>query len=69
MYTIKQTSAATAASTGRLLRVQRRTLADLWLRGCTVRIQNFGDRDHRPHSEKDIKNQVCGSGMRGVALC
>lgn len=40
------------------MRVVRRSLADLWLRGCTVRIQNFGDREHRAHSEKDIRQQI-----------
>lgn len=69
VYTIKATSAQTAATSGRLLRVVRRTLADLWQRGCTVRIQNFGDREHRPHSEKDIRNQVrAGSGGRSFGF-
>ena len=40
------------------LRVIKKTLAELWHLGCTVRINNFGDKEKVPHSEKDIKNQV-----------
>lgn len=35
------------------------TLADVWKQGCIIRINNFGDKEKAPHSEKDIKNQVC----------
>lgn len=44
--------------TERRLRVIKKTLGDLWNQGCIVRINNFGDKEKPPHSEKDIKNQV-----------
>lgn len=39
-------------------KVFKLTLADVWKQGCIIRINNFGDKEKQPHSEKDIKNQV-----------
>lgn len=51
IYTLKITS-------DRRCKVVKMTLADVWKQGCIIRINNFGDKDKAPHSEKDIKNQV-----------
>lgn len=51
IYTMKMTS-------DRRCKVIKLTLADVWNQGCIIRINNFGDKDKAPHSEKDIKNQV-----------
>lgn len=51
IYTLKITS-------DRRCKVVKMTLADVWKHGCIIRINNFGDKDKTPHSEKDIKNQV-----------
>lgn len=42
----------------RRCKVIKLTLADVWKQGCIIRINNFGDKEKAPHSEKDIKNQV-----------
>lgn len=39
-------------------KVVKWTLADVWKQGFIIRINNFGDKEKSPHSEKDIKNQV-----------
>lgn len=54
IYTLKIT-------TDRRCKVIKLTLADVWKQGCIIRINNFGDKDKTPHSEKDIKNQVRNS--------
>lgn len=51
IYTLKMTS-------DRRCKVIKFTLADVWKQGCIIRINNFGDKEKTPHSEKDIKNQV-----------
>lgn len=51
IYTMKFTS-------DRRCKVIKLTLADVWKQGCIIRINNFGDKEKAPHSEKDIKNQV-----------
>lgn len=52
IYTLK-------ISSDRRCKVIKLTLADVWKQGCIIRINNFGDKEKAPHSEKDIKNQVC----------
>ena len=52
IYTLKTTP-------DRRIKVTKLTLADVWKQGCIIRINNFGDKEKTPHSEKDIKNQVC----------
>lgn len=52
IYTLK-------ISSDRRCKVIKMTLADVWKQGCIIRINNFGDKEKAPHSEKDIKNQVC----------
>lgn len=40
------------------LKFIKMTLTDIWNQGCCIKINNFGDKEKPPHSEKDIKNQV-----------
>lgn len=51
IFTLKTTS------DGRC-KVTKMTLADIWKQGFIIRINNFGDKEKTPHSEKDIKSQV-----------
>lgn len=51
IYTLK-------TSSDRRFKVTKFTLADIWKQGFIIRINNFGDKEKSPHSEKDIKNQV-----------
>lgn len=39
-------------------KVTKYTLADIWKQGFIIRINNFGDKEKSPHTEKDIKSQV-----------
>lgn len=40
------------------IKVIKMTLEDIWKKGCIIKINNFGDKENQPHSDKDIKNQV-----------
>lgn len=59
IYTLK-------ISSDRRCKVIKLTLADVWKQGCIIKINNFGDKEKAPHSEKDIKNQVCLFTSRNV---
>jgi len=51
IYTLKTTA-------DKRCKVTKYTLADIWKQGFIIRINNFGDKEKAPHSEKDIKNQL-----------
>uniref|UniRef100_A0A336M2S9 CSON010913 protein n=2 Tax=Culicoides sonorensis TaxID=179676 RepID=A0A336M2S9_CULSO len=43
---------------GKPMKVVKMTIVNIWKQGNKIRINNFGDKDSTPHSEKDIRSQI-----------
>jgi hypothetical protein len=48
------------------IKIVKMSVADLWQQGNKVRINNFGDKENKPHTEKVIKQQVSEGGAGGI---